>query len=40
LAEWWNAKITVNFFGNGSIEQAPEYANHDLLLAFSSDYAS
>jgi len=32
FAEWRNAKITVSSFGNGSIEQVPEYANHGLLF--------
>ena len=34
MPEWWNAKITVSFFGNGSIEQVPEYANHGLFIDF------
>ena len=34
-----NAKITVSSFGNGSIEQVFEYANHGLFHSFLGDYA-
>ena len=39
LCRMENAKITVSSFGNGSIEQVFEYANHGLFISFPGDYA-
>ena len=39
LCRMENAKITVSSFGNGSIEQVSEYANHGLFISFLGDYA-